>query len=496
MKKELSSKQVARRSVRSTWFSNLFAKANALLSVVLAIALWTMVNYLGQRHYSREDFGKQQLTQFANDTTEVLEQLTSPVTITLFMTDDYIAIGELTDILTEYEARSDLLEVRRVDPNKDLARADALVREFDLEEKSNTMILQTGKETRLIDLNEMIEVEYVMKPTGRESRMVGFKGEKVLSSTLKSFVRTDRPIIYFVQGHGEKDIDDFERGMDAFSKVREMLESEQYLVRTLDLSESREVPEDCRVLVVAGPRTRIAQPELDVIQDYLVQDGRGMFMIDSSEDTGLDTVLSEFGIQLVDDVVVEQRRNYRSWVDVRAFHPEHPVTKTMGNIQVTFTSPRSVLRVSGWQDAADKPRYTELTASSDVSFANLDPGEDPPEYNQDRGDAVGPIPLAAAVEMGAAGSSGADAGLRLVVVGDSDFAGNALSSGGGLRLIENSIHWLADKEDWLDIETKPVEEFRIQLDKRGFIRLVIWVCVFMPGMVGVLGFFVWLRRKA
>ncbi len=160
--------------------------------------------------------------------------------------------------------------------------------------------------------------------------------------------------------------------------------------------------------------------------------------------------------------------------------------------------PRSVAaQETGAQpvDLVDKPRVSVLASSSVSGWAeseqrdgalNFDPLTDLP----------GPVPVAAAVEKGPV--PGIDVQIRptrLVVFGDSDFVSNAGLTGGSLDLFMSAVNWLLEREELMAITPKTVQETRLIISAGDLTALFLAVVLGIPGAVGLLGGFVWARRK-
>jgi ABC-type uncharacterized transport system involved in gliding motility auxiliary subunit len=95
-----------------------------------------------------------------------------------------------------------------------------------------------------------------------------------------------------------------------------------------------------------------------------------------------------------------------------------------------------------------------------------------PEMNLDKGDKKGPISVAVAVSAPAPTATASEDPAaprpesRLVVVGDSDFAGNNdLAFQGNGDLFLNAVNWLAQQENLIAIRPKDPEDRRLQLSQ-------------------------------
>jgi ABC-type uncharacterized transport system involved in gliding motility auxiliary subunit len=461
--------------------------------LALMFLLWAMVVYLSQRTFQREDWSRQNLTALSPKTLAVLESIDEPLRVILLVTPDAKGASLLEDVAQEFAAHQPLIRVEKVDPNRDVSRTQELTTQYEVAE-ANQIIAEYQGRHRIVPLAEMRILESDdVRELGQEPRMVGFQGEAVMSSALMALTRIENPVVYFLAGHGEKDIDNFERSPQAYSQLRERLEADQFDVRVLDLERMGGVPEDTDALVIAGATSRISQPELDLLRSYMNEKGRLAVLADAETDVGLTPLLAEFGVQLSPDVVVDPTRTLQG-ADVHVTsYSSHPITASLDGIRSIFVRPRSVLpAVRNAGTDADRPRFSPLAASSAQGWAEVEPGREPIQYNPGQ-DQAGPIPIAAAVEWNGPGAGG---GRRLVVFGDSVFAGNWLSNGGGMRLLQNAIAWLVEEKALLEIPPRDVTEIRLQLTRPELNRLLLQAAVLLPGISVIIGLLVGWRRRA
>ena len=87
-------------------------------------------------------------------------------------------------------------------------------------------------------------------------------------------------------------------------------------------------------------------------------------------------------------------------------------------------------------------------------------------------------------------------GLRMVVVGDSDFASNGqLQSVPNATFLANSLNWLVDRETLVGIPPKTPEQVRLSLT-RGELTKITWLVLGgLPGLALALGIAVYMRRR-
>ena len=75
--------------------------------------------------------------------------------------------------------------------------------------------------------------------------------------------------------------------------LKESIERNNYKTRTISLLEKPEVPKECTVLMVGGPRFDYVQPVVDAIKKYVEGGGRALIMLDPPVQMGKETVRRE-----------------------------------------------------------------------------------------------------------------------------------------------------------------------------------------------------------
>jgi ABC-type uncharacterized transport system involved in gliding motility auxiliary subunit len=86
--------------------------------------------------------------------------------------------------------------------------------------------------------------------------------------------------------------------------------------------------------------------------------------------------------------------------------------------------------------------------------------------------------------------------MRMIVVGDSDFASNAqLQNMPNATLLANMLNWLVDRETLVGIPPKQPEQVRLSLSRSELRRITGFVLLGLPGLALGLGIYIFLRRR-
>ena len=421
---------------------------------ITVIAVVVLINFLAGRHHSRLDTTESSVFSLSEQTISILKSLPGEVVISAFVQDGAPTKQRMEDLLDEYRYHSRRLSVRYIDPDKNPAE----VRRYEV----------TGYGTIIVERD------------GHESR-INSVDEESLTNALIKVTSDEKKIVYVTTGHGERDPEDSEEY--GLSQVREALERQHYEVKSLHLN--REVPRDASMVLLAGPRVDFLQEEIGVIRDYLGRGGRAFIVLDPGSEPGLAGVLSEFGLALRDDVVIDkvsQLFGGNAMVPmVSGYDALHPVTKTF-RYQTFYQLAASVELLTPLPEGVS---VTSLARTSEASW-----GESSREELEsghiaftEEVDVMGPMTIGAAATRryeepvgdreedpveGEEGGDGVDTAAgerepssdespeaRVILFGDSDFLSNAyFNASGNGDLTLNAIAWLAEREELVSIRPK------------------------------------------
>ncbi len=488
----------ARKSIRRRRRWRFAVGVNVAMALVLAVMLTGLLNGLSARYYLRTDLSRAGLYTLSEKTLTLLRSLTDPVDVVVFFQRGEETFHDVEGLLREYMYHSPLLRVEYVDPDRNLARAEELAHRFEGTEP-NVLIVHSEGRYRIVRAEDLAEFDFRGIREGMGPARALFKGEQAMSSAIHGVTRARMPKVYFLSGHGERRIDNFDPFV-GYSSIAGRMRQDNVELDVLVFGETPRVPEDADALIVAGPNRRISQPELDLIHAYLERSGRVMMLIDSMTRTGLETVLSRWGVSLGDDVVIDPEHTLTGRELFVSEYGFHPITERIHGVTSVFYMPRSVepmtRQVASSSDQADRPHVTTLASTSESGWAERDPDQTPLHFDPAI-DRPGPISVAVAVERGPV--PGIDVQIRssrLVVFGDSGFVSNGGLTGGDEDFFMSALNWLLDREELMGVAPRPLEQVRLVLD-RNQIRQLFWLAVVgMPAAAGVLGFVVcWRRRR-
>ncbi|HEY6066412.1 MAG TPA: Gldg family protein, partial [Thermoanaerobaculia bacterium] len=134
-------------------------------AIVLGIALVIGVNWLGSRHWARGDWTKTRLYSVSATTRKLVGGLSKPVRVTVFMDRDSRLWAPVSELLARYRALSPKIEVEYVDPKRNPARAEALVREFGI--RQSTVVFRSGDKKKYVEEDKLADLDFGDAQMGR-----------------------------------------------------------------------------------------------------------------------------------------------------------------------------------------------------------------------------------------------------------------------------------------------------------------------------------------
>jgi hypothetical protein len=482
-------------------------RATVGASVLVGLGILVLVNYIGGRRYVRFDWTRSGLYTLSGKTLSVLKDLKTPVTVTVFMVEGSPLIRETRELLSRYQAKSAMLTVETIDPVRNRARAEALVKEYGI--RGGSVVFRSGDRKKYVTEDQLAEFDFTRARMGGEPTIKAFKGEQEFTSAILSVTQTRTPKVLFTSGHGERPLEG--RGREGFDTLAETLRRDNCTVTEWASLGASAVPEGTDCVVVAGPRSAFTEPERTVLEKYLDGGGRALFFLDVEflpgsgrqlSDFGLGPLLSDFGLKLENDIVVDPKNALPMFgadtLFARSFRP-HPITKLLEGSAVVFPAARSVSVVAKPPAGLTDTVLVETSADGwgETDLRHLE------KVAKDDKDVPGPVPLAVAVEgvrapgTGTAPPSEAPKKTRLVVFGDADFASNGgVANAANLYLLSGSANWVMERESLVAIPPRATDQVSATLTRGDVSRIALVVLLVLPACAIALGLAIWVRRRS
>jgi len=474
-------------------FKTVLAQASIVALIVI------VVNILSQQFYFRLDFTADKRYTLSDATGDILNSLAEPVTITAYFTED--VPSELAKVRKDFkEMLIEFADVSEgnvvyefIDPNVDpqleqqaaqqgIMPAIVNVRERDQMTQKRVFL------GAVLKLGEKKDIIPMVQP--------GSSMEYDLASTIKKLSIDVKPVIGYLQGHGEPRQATLQQGM---ASLKILYDVEDILLDDSALNLSKYA-----ALAIVAPADTIPPHHLYALDQYLASGGklfigynrvRGDFSTARglSVYTGLEDWLTTKGLSIENGFVVDalcgtvgvqQQAGFMNFTTQVSFpylprvkdFADHPITKGLEEVMLQFASPINftgdtslrfspIAKSSGKSGTQSAPVYFDINKKwqeSDLPLSELIIG------------AVLEGPINGTTES------------KIVLIADGDFAIN----GEGQRpqqlppdnvsLFVNAIEWLSDETGLIDLRTKSVTSRPLDPIEDGRKTMIKWINFILP----------------
>ena len=273
-----------------------------LITSLIVIGITILVNFIAEidKFDIKWDLTPNKMYSIGDQTKKILEGLEKDVRI-VFLADreeleEIQGAGELiTSFLDNYD-KYPKVTVEYIDPDKN----PSIIREVDKENLlglvTDNIVVVSGNKAKKVVASEMFYAD-------QNSGTPFFAAEQSITGAIK-FVTSDKtPVIYFLEGHGERPLETEYQGL------KQILENGNYAVKTLNLAVEAKVPDDAEIVMVTGPKTDLSPEEADRLTTYFKNNGNAIFLFDPVNSDkrfdNFDSVINEYNITLNYDKVKE-----------------------------------------------------------------------------------------------------------------------------------------------------------------------------------------------
>ena len=507
---------------------------NSLIMLAAFLGIVIVANFVSFENNNRIDVTATNQFSLSDRTKQLLDNLEQEVEVIAFYKVENPS-GDLSALTREIKVEETFREF-------EAARASKFHSEFVDPDVSPQRVAQYFGTTPVAFVNESIVVKLmgsdnvdVIQPRDPDySRL-----EQKLVSSILLVTGQEQKAVYFITGHGERNINSRDDDADGYSAVRDGLEQDNYRVDTLRWAATDDdvtVPDDAALLVIARPVDELPDSQAQVLDLYLRgrkadgterrEAGRVIFLGDPDTPDTFRQFFASWGV-IVGSGYIR---------DLDASLPGDPHTLRLDPINLqdlpgdlVASIPREVLETlleitAPKGDSLDlvlmpgaaplqiiddgtglrQPVPLAFTTTNSYMIEDTERTE-PRTDPDDQPDAVGPFtPVTYIRALGPVGqpppsnpeSVSENQIANLLVLGDSDFVANSFySRGSGADLFLNSVNHLVGDHSLVSLRPKVITTRELNLDKNAFnfVRFSSWL--FLPGLMGLLAAFVWWVRR-
>lgn len=443
--------------------------ATASLYTIVVIAALVIINWLGNRYNKTYDTTSNKQFTLSQETKKVVGNLKQNATITYI--DKASGFAQAKGILDRYTNLSPKIHVQYIDYQKQptVARAYGL-------RYAGTAYVELG-------------------PRREEAKALTEEG--ITGAFLKDMKGVRRVCV--VSGSQEHALDATDS--NGLSQFKTMLERDNYQIQSVTLVDKSAVPEDCNVLLIAGPSSDYAANEVAAIKNYIEKGGRAMILLDPpldiksehiAENAGLTALLASWGVTEDKDLVLEQNPmgqlfGFGPEIPLVSSYESHPIVNDLKTGFTGFPVARS-LQIKN----TDKVTNQKLFSTSAKAIATTKLTTDvinPSDPTNKKGPFV--LGVAGTYNTGKPNDAG-----RFVVIGSSGFLDNGMIGFQSNRdLALNAVNWLSSDEDLISIRPKQAEDRRLNVTQRQMNIFAYSVLIAFPLLIIIGGVAIFLKRR-
>jgi len=233
---------------------------------------------------------------------------------------------------------------------------------------------------------QILENQFSVGAQGSLNNSINFLEYKTANAIQKA-IRKKRPKILFLQGHGEL-------GVAPLEYLLKDLNAQGFEIDKLELDKDKLLNNGVDILMVAKPNSAISDPEKFLIDQYIMQGGKVIWLLDNiicdldsfklapsifsvPRDLNLDDILFRYGIRINHNLVMDLYCNQIPIIESIGGNPQpklfpwvfypiavsknnHPIVKNLDPVTLKFTSSIDTLGNPG-------VHKTILLSSSDYS---------------------------------------------------------------------------------------------------------------------------------
>ncbi len=456
--------------MQNTKSSRLSARINNLVMVVLIIICAGLLAWLSNKYTFQSDWTRNGSHTLSNASLEVISRLKQPVEITAYARENSGLRENIETMIGRYQkAEPEKFKLKFINPDV------------------------VPEEVRSLGIT--VNGELVLRYQQRSQHVQDINEEEI-TNALQRLLRGGEKWIAFSDGHGERNPLG-EANFDLSIWARQ-LSNRGFKIQPLNLADVQSIPENTRVLVIAGPGTDFLPGEVEQIINFIDQGGNLLWLLDPPGNLSkLDVLAKNLGIKIESGTVIDVAGRILGLNDptialsTARLYPPHPVT-TDFDLTTLFPAATAV-------DTSDAKKFTALPLiqTGDHAWLENGPLEGDVDFDPDT-DSAGPVTIGVSLErtMDAETPGVRNIQQRIIVMGDGDFLSNTyVSNAGNLELGIRMMNWLGGDDDLITIPALQVEDGQLELNTWKSAVIAFGFFIFLPLLLFGTGLFLWWHRK-
>ena len=434
--------------------------------LLLFIALLALLAWLSQRYPVTIDMSTNQRNSLSQETVRLLEQIDTPIDVTLFISPVNERKPTLEKLFERYQQlQSNIrLEILNPDLHPDLLRI------HDIRYDGEVLLQYSGRNEKITQISEAN-----------------------VSNAIQRLLRQGERWLVFLQGHGERN--PYGESNHDYSLFATQLAGKGYTIEDLTLSQIGSIPDNTDVLILASPRVALLPGEIRLLQEYIDGGGNFLWFADPEQALeGLEMLGENLATGFVPGIIADPNSQIMGLERIDfaliAEYPRHPITSNLSSLSL-FPKAQAI------EFYGDENWQRQNFLQSDIGSWNETGDMQGDVYKGDNDDEIsGPLTIGMSLARSEHDSSGQLFEQRVVIVGDADFLANSyLGNGSNLEIGINLINWLSHDDRLISISPRPAPDTRLELSPPEQLAIAIFFLLALPLGLLFSGLRIWLKRR-
>ena len=251
----------------------------------MAPGVAVVINLIGIRYDQRVDLTKDKRFTLSEQSSKVLEALNTEIELLAFFSTQSEEAQNFRILKDNLSSLTDKINITTIDPLQD----PILAQQYDITQQFGTIVIKQGE--------QIIRIEE------------GFGEEQIINALVRLSSGTQHNICVST-GHRELDTADTYNPI-GMGFAAQKLTGQNYRLTPINLMREGGVPEECEVLLIAGPQSEFLPPEYEMVAKHIAEGKHLMLLIDPTLSTPLTADMERYGVHIGDDIVLEQNPKYQ-----------------------------------------------------------------------------------------------------------------------------------------------------------------------------------------
>lgn len=434
--------------------------------LLLFVGLLALLAWLSQRYPVTIDMSSNQRNSLSQETVRLLEQIETPIDVTLFIAPANERRPTLEKLFKRYRQLQPNIHVQTLNPD---LHPD-LVRAHDIRYDGEVLLEYLGRNEKISQISEAN-----------------------VSNSIQRLLRQGERWLVFLQGHGERN--PYGEANHDYSLFATQLAGKGYTIENLTLAQISSIPDNTDVLVLASPRVALLPGETRLLQEYIDAGGNFLWFADPEQAVdGLELLGESLATGFVPGVIVDPNSQLMGLdrIDFALIgeYPRHPITSNLGGLSI-------FPQAQGIEFYGDANWQRQNFLQSDERSWNETGELQADAVKGDNDDEIsGPLTIGMSLARNSNDSNGQPLEQRVIIVGDADFLANSyLGNGSNLEIGINLVNWLSHDDRLISISPRPAPDTRLELSPTEQLVIAIFFLLALPLGLLISGLRIWLQRR-